>query len=66
MTPQGLPTSEEVHAAYMQGEEAVLALMGTLTAFILNLQARLNALEDQLELFLNRKEPNSTAQHRHQ
>jgi Family of unknown function (DUF6444) len=44
MTPQGLPTSEDVHAAYMQGEEAVLALVGTLTAFILNLQARVNAL----------------------
>jgi transposase len=48
MTPQGLPTPEEVRAAYVQGEEAVLALVGTLTALILNLQTRVNALEDQL------------------
>src|SRR5262244_2182700 len=48
MIPQGLPTPEDVHAAYMQGEEAVLTLVGMLTALILNLQARVNALEDQL------------------
>ena len=48
MTPQGLPTAEEVRAAYVQGEDAVLALVGTLTALILNLQARVNALEGQL------------------
>ena len=48
MTPQGLPTPEDVHAAYVQGEEAVLALVGALTAIILDLQARVNALEDQL------------------
>src|SRR6266849_3771926 len=48
MTPRGLPTPEDVHAAYLQGEEAVLALVGQLTAFILNLQARVDALEDQL------------------
>jgi len=48
MTPQGLPTPEDVHAAYLQGEEAVLALVGMLTALILNLQARVNALEDHL------------------
>jgi transposase len=48
MTPQGLPPPEEVRAAYVQGEEAVLALVGTLTALILNLQTRVNALEDQL------------------
>src|SRR5215468_5988653 len=48
MTPQGLPTPADVHAAYVQGEEAVLALVGTLTALILNLQARVNALEAQL------------------
>jgi transposase len=48
MTPQGLPTPEDVHAAYVQGEEAVLALVGIWTALILNLQARVNALEDHL------------------
>src|SRR3989441_2322263 len=48
MTPQGLPTPEDVHAAYVQGEEAVLALVGALTALILDLQARVNAIEDQL------------------
>ena len=48
MTPQGLPTPEDVHGAYVQGEEAVLALVGALTALIRDLQARVNALEDQL------------------
>ena len=48
MIPRGLPTPEDVHAAYLQGEEAVLALVGPLTALILNLQARVDALEDQL------------------
>lgn len=48
MTPQSLPTPEDVHTAYVQGEEAVLALVGTLTALILDLQARVNAIEDQL------------------
>jgi transposase len=47
MTPQGLPTPEEVRAAYVQGAEAILTLVGTLTALIVNLQARVNALEDQ-------------------
>jgi transposase len=48
MTPQGLPTPDDVHAAYVQGEEAVLALVEALTALLLNLQARMNAIEDQL------------------
>ena len=48
MRPQGLPTPEDVHAAYVQGEEAVLTLVGALTAIILDLQARVNAIEDQL------------------
>jgi len=34
--------------AYLQGEEAVPALGGMLTALILNLQARVNALKDHL------------------
>ncbi len=48
MTPQALPTPEDIHATYLQGEEAVRALVGMLTALILNLQARVNALEDHL------------------
>jgi transposase len=48
MTPLGLPILTDVHAAYLQGEEAVLALVGELTALILNLQARVEALEDQV------------------
>src|SRR5215475_7622894 len=48
MTPQGLPTPEEVHAAYEQGEEAVLTLVGALTALILDLQARVHTIEAQL------------------
>ena len=48
MTPQGLPTPEDIHATYLQGEEAVRALMGELIALILNLQARVEALEDHL------------------
>ena len=48
MTSRGLPTPEDVHTAYVQGEEAVLALVEMLTALIVNLQARMNAIEDQL------------------
>ena len=43
MTRQGFPPSEEVRAAYVQGEAAVRALVGTLTALLLTLQARGNA-----------------------
>src|SRR6476661_7530297 len=48
MTPQGLPTPEDIHATYLQGEEAVRALVGELITLILNLQARVEALEDHL------------------
>jgi len=48
MTPRGLPTPEDIHATYLQGEEAIRALVGELTALILNLQARVEALEDHL------------------
>jgi len=48
MIPRDLPTPDDVHATYVQGEEAMLALVGTLTALILNLQARVEALEDHL------------------
>jgi len=37
-----------VHTAYVQGAEAVLALVEALTALILNLQTRVTALEDHL------------------
>ena len=48
MTPRGLPNPDDVHAAYLQGEESVLALVRALTVLILNLQARVETLEDQL------------------
>jgi transposase len=47
MTPRDLPTPEDVHAAYVQGEAAVLALVERWTALIVNLQTRVQALEDQ-------------------
>jgi transposase len=43
-----MPTPEDIHALYLQGEEAVRALVGELTALILTLQARVEALEDHL------------------
>src|SRR5262245_50642841 len=48
MTPRGRPTPEDIHVTYLQGEEAVQALVGELTALILNLQAWVDALEDHL------------------
>jgi transposase len=48
MTPQGLPTPDDIHATYLQGEEAVRALVGELMSLILTLQARVAALEDHL------------------
>src|SRR2546428_13020299 len=48
MTPRGMPTPEDIHATYLRGEEAIRALVGELTALILNLQARVEALEDHL------------------
>src|SRR5499425_942808 len=47
MTPRSLPTPDDVHAAYVQGEEAVLAVLEVLTTLIFALQARVAALEDQ-------------------
>ncbi len=48
MTPTQLPTHEDVRAAYRQGEEAVIALFDNLCAVIRALEARLQALEDQV------------------
>src|SRR6266516_1701237 len=48
LAPGPLPPPEDIHATYLQGEEAVRALVGELIALILNLQARVEALEDHL------------------
>jgi len=59
MTPIPLPSREEIHTAYLRGEEAVVALVeGLFTALltiisqqqetITRLEARIQALEDQL------------------
>src|SRR6266436_238593 len=61
MTPRGLPTPEDIHATYLQGEAAVQAMGGELTALILNLQARVAALEDHLgKNSRNRSKPPSS------
>jgi len=41
-------THEQIHAIYQQGEEAVVALVDQLLEVILQLDARVQALEDQL------------------
>ena len=48
MTPSCLPTPEDIHTAYEQGEDAVLALVNGLIAVIRALEARIQALEDQV------------------
>ena len=48
MEPLRLPTEEEVRAAARQGEDAVVALVGSLVEVIALLAARVQALEDQL------------------
>jgi transposase len=48
MTPSQLPTHEQVQAAYQQGEDAMLALVDGLVTVIRLLEARVQALEDQL------------------
>lgn len=46
-SPQ-LPTETEIRAAYQQGEEAVVALMGSMVEIMVDLVAKVQALEDQL------------------
>ena len=48
MKPSDLPTREQIQAAYQHSEEATVALCETLTALIRSLEARVQALEDQL------------------
>jgi transposase len=47
MNLERLPTHEEIHAAYLAGEEAVTALCEALIALVLQLGGRVQALEDQ-------------------
>jgi len=48
MSPLPLPTDDDVRTAYRQGEEAVVALVNELRIAIRQLEARIQALEDQL------------------
>jgi transposase len=48
MNKLDLPTPEQVRAVYQQGEEAVVALVNQLVQVIRQLEARVQALEDQL------------------
>jgi len=43
-----LPTPEEIHAAYLQGEPAVQALFLRVLGVVAQLAERVQALEDQL------------------
>jgi transposase len=43
-----LPTHEDIHAAYLQGEEAVIEMFDALIAVIQQLAVRVQALEDQV------------------
>jgi transposase len=43
-----LPTHEDIHAVYLQGEEAIIELVDGLIAVIQHLAGRVQALEDQL------------------
>ncbi len=48
MTPNPLPTPEQIRAVYHQGEEATVALVEHLVQLITHLEARVQQLEDQL------------------
>ena len=48
MTSTPLPTSEEIRVIYRQGEDAVVASFEQMAALVRALEARIQALEDQL------------------
>ena len=48
MNQLDLPTPEQVHAVYQQGEEALVALVNKLVQAITALEGRVQVLEDQL------------------
>jgi transposase len=48
MKPSVLPTPDEIHAAYQQGEKAVKVLFEAQANLIQALEARIQALEDQI------------------
>lgn len=48
MTLDRLTTHEDIHAAYLEGEEAIIELVDGLMAVIEQLAARVQALEDQV------------------
>jgi transposase len=48
MTPIPLPTHEQIHVIYQQGEEAVVTLIDQLIQVIVQLEARVQVLEDQV------------------
>jgi len=48
MTPLPLPSDDDVRAVYRQGEDAVVGLFSEMRAMIRQLEARIQALEDQL------------------
>jgi len=48
MTSTPLPSAEEIRAIYRQGEDAVVASFEQIVAVVRSLEARIQALEDQL------------------